>query len=97
MRLLRWDSQNELSLTDDLDENIPPYAIFPHTWGLDHHEVTFADIQKGQGQSKAGHAKIRFCGEQARKDGIEHFWVDTCCINKDRPNELSETIIRMFR
>jgi hypothetical protein len=61
------------------------------------HEVTFADIQKSQGQGKAGYAKIRFCGEQARKDGIEHFWVDTCCINKDNQNELSKAITMMFR
>ena len=59
MRLLRWSSQNELSLTDDLDKNIPPYAILSHTWDSDHNnEVTFADIQKSQGQSKAGYAKI---------------------------------------
>ncbi|RMZ84926.1 hypothetical protein DV738_g212, partial [Chaetothyriales sp. CBS 135597] len=98
MRLLTWSGQNELSLTDDLDdENIPPYAILSHTWGSDHDEVTYADIQKHQGQNKAGYAKLRFCGEQARKDGIKHFWVDTCCINKDNQNELSEAIISMFR
>lgn len=97
MRLLRWSSQNELSLTDDLDENIPPYAILSHTWGSDSDEVSFADIQKGQGQSKVGYAKIRFCGEQAKKDGINHFWVDTCCINKYNQNELSAAINMMFR
>jgi ankyrin repeat protein len=96
MRLLRWSSQNELSLTDDLDKNIPPYAILSHTWGLDRNEVTFADIQKSQGQSKVGYAKIRFCGEQARRDGIEYFWVDTCCINKDNHVELSKAITLMF-
>ncbi|KIW89178.1 uncharacterized protein Z519_10030 [Cladophialophora bantiana CBS 173.52] len=45
VRLLRRDSQNELSLTDDPDENIP-YAILSHTWCPDHNEVTFADIEK---------------------------------------------------
>jgi hypothetical protein len=44
MRLLRWSSQNELSLTDNLDKNIPPYAILSHIWGLDRNEVIFADI-----------------------------------------------------
>ena len=73
MRLLRWSSQNELSLTDELDKNIPLYAILSHIWGLNRNEVTFADIQKSQGQSKVGYAKIRFCGEQARRDGIEYF------------------------
>jgi hypothetical protein len=44
MRLLRWSSQNELSLTDDLDKNIPPYATLSYTWSLDRNKVTFADI-----------------------------------------------------
>ncbi|KAL6249525.1 hypothetical protein RBB50_003378 [Rhinocladiella similis] len=97
MRLLTWDSQNEFVLTDDRDENIPPYAILSHTWGPERDEVTFADIQNRRGQSKAGYDKIRFCANQARKDKIEYFWIDTCCINKAMPNELLEAIIRMFR
>ena len=40
------------------------------------------DLQHGSGKSKAGYDKIRFCGEQARRDGLQYFWVDTCCIDK---------------
>jgi hypothetical protein len=97
MRLLTWDNQNVPILTDNRDENLPPYAILSHTWGSEQDEVTFADIQTRQGSSKAGYNKIRFSGEQARRHKIEHFWVDTCCINKDRPNELAEAITSMFR
>ena len=32
MRLLQVDENDELSLTDDLVDNIPPYAILSHTW-----------------------------------------------------------------
>lgn len=97
MRLLKWSSPNELSLTEDLIDEIPPYAILSHTWGADSDEVTFTDIQQRRGRSKAGYAKIQFCGERARKDGIDHFWVDTCCINKENHVELSEAITCMFR
>lgn len=99
MRLLTWTSQGELTLTDDLSDNTPPYAILSHTWGFDNDEVTFADVQQGegQGQNKAGFAKIRFCGQQARRDGINHFWVDTCCIDKTNHVELPEAITSMFR
>lgn len=98
MRLLTWDSQQGPSLTADLpDHQIPPYAILSHTWTDDDDEVTFADLQRGTGQSKAGYQKIRFCGERARKDKIQYFWVDTCCINKNDPLELSEAITLMFR
>jgi hypothetical protein len=27
-------------------------------------------------KDKAGYEKIRFCGEQARQDGLQYFWVD---------------------
>lgn len=98
MRLLTWNALNELTLTPDLPEDeIPPYAILSHTWYADCDEVTFADIQQNRGQDKAGYAKIKFCGEQTRKDQIEHFWVDTCCINKDNHVELSKAINSMFR
>jgi hypothetical protein len=30
-------------------------------------------------------------------DGIQYFWVDTCCINKSTSNELSTAINSMFR
>lgn len=99
MRLLRWIDQQQIGLTQDLDEDKrPPYAILSHTWAADNsHEVTFAEVETEEGQKKAGYEKIRFCAEQARKDGIEHFWVDTCCINKTNLVELSEAITSMYR
>lgn len=98
MRLLTWNSLDELVLTPDLhDDEVPPYAILSHTWGSDRDEVTFADLQQGRGSGKTGHQKIEFCGQQARKDQIKHFWVDTCCINKDNHVELSKAITCMFR
>ncbi|KAK5089459.1 hypothetical protein LTR70_005958 [Exophiala xenobiotica] len=97
MRLLRLSSQNEFSLTGDLTDIVPPYAILSHTWGSDDDEVTFADLQERRGHSKAGYAKLRFCAERARSDGVGYFWVDTCCINKANHSELSEAIVSMFR
>ena len=43
-----------------------------------------------------GYGKIRFCGEQAAKDGLEYFWVDTCCIDKSSSAEIQEAITTMF-
>ena len=97
MRLLKIAHRGELSLTKDLIEDIPPYAIFSHTWGADEEEVTFRDLKDGSGKNKAGYAKIQFCGEQARKDGLQHFWADTCCIDKVNNTELSKAIVSMFR
>ena len=97
MRLLEWKSDGDFSLTKDLIHDIPPYAILSHTWGADTEEVTFEDLTDGTGKSKAGYNKIRFCGEQARRDDLQYIWVDTCCIDKSSSAELTEAINSMFR
>jgi NACHT domain/Heterokaryon incompatibility protein (HET) len=99
MRLLRLEDDGEFSLTKDLvgDDTIPPYAILSHTWGSDTEEVTFEDMTDSSGKDKPGYDKIRFCGEQARQDGLQYFWIDTCCINKTNYAELSQAINSMFR
>jgi hypothetical protein len=97
MRLLELKSSGEYGLSRDLIDNIPPYAILSHTWGADAEEVTFRDLCSDPSKIKSGYKKIRFCGEQARRDGLQYFWVDTCCIDKSNNNELSEAINSMFR
>jgi hypothetical protein len=98
MRLLERNNASEISLTRDLfSDDIPQYAILSHTWGADTEEVSFKDLMDGTGKSKPGYDKIRFCEEQAKRDGLQYFWVDTCCIDKSNNTELSEAINSMFR
>jgi hypothetical protein len=98
MRLLERDHNGEFRFTKDLvGDLIPRYAILSHTWGPDTEEVTFKDLVSGTGKDKVGYDKIRFCSEQASYDGLQYFWVDTCCIDKSNNNELSEAINSMFR
>jgi hypothetical protein len=97
MRLLQLETNGEVGLTKDLISNIPPYAILSHTWGDDDQEVTLRDLAESSGSGKAGYRKIQFCAEQAARDGLQHFWVDTCCIDKSNNTELSEAINSMFR
>ncbi|KAK6819500.1 hypothetical protein PG987_015983 [Apiospora arundinis] len=97
MRLLKQEADGTFGLTSDLTDDIPKYAILSHTWGSDDQEVSFADIVEGRGRRKDGYRKIEFCGNQAARDEIGHFWVDTCCINKSSSTELQEAINSMFR
>jgi len=97
MRLLQVEGGGEFSLTDDLINSIPPYAILSHTWGANHEEVNFKDLAIGPRKTKPGYKKLRFCAERAARDGLQHFWVDTCCIDKSNNTELSEAINSMFR
>jgi hypothetical protein len=95
MRLLRSDGDGNLSLAEFFEDDIPEYAILSHRW--EGEEVTFRDLTDGTSKGKAGYGKIHFCGEQARRDRLEYFWVDTCCIDKSSSAELSEAINSMFR
>jgi hypothetical protein len=96
MRLLRYEEDGRLTIAS-FDDAIPLYAILSHTWGPDAEEMTFADLIKGGGKDKPGYKKIRFCGEQAQQDGLQYFWVDTCCIDKTDKAELSLAVRSMFR
>jgi len=96
MRLLEFNSEGELSLTTFSPDKIPEeYAILSHTWGKE--EVTFEDLRDDTYTEKVGYEKIRFCGEQAKRDNLQYFWVDTCCIDKSSSAELTEAINSMFR
>jgi hypothetical protein len=97
MRLLRYNKQDELGIVSFDDRSTPPYAILSHTWDADAEEVTFADLVNGDGWAKRRYKKIHFCGQQARQDGLQYFWVDTCCIDKTDKAELSHAIRSMFR
>jgi hypothetical protein len=96
MRLLHYNTDGGFSLTEFFEGDIPKkYAILSHRWGAE--EVTFKDLNDGTSKGKAGYSKIQFCGEQAKRDGLQFFWVDTCCIDKSNAVELQEAINSMFR
>jgi heterokaryon incompatibility protein (HET) len=97
MRLLKRNNTGEFSFTEDLLVSDDRYAILSHRWGPDTEEVSFKDMIDGTGKRKPGYNKIRFCGEQAERDGLEYFWIDTCCIDKSSSAELHEAINSMFR
>lgn len=98
MRLLYYTEDGELKVTADLVEAdvIPPYAILSHTWGADEEEVTFDDLAQNAGKDKPGYKKMELCGDQAKRDSLQYFWVDTCCINKANKAEHSLAIRSMF-
>ena len=98
MRLLEILPSGDFRLTPKLHDNkIPQYAVLSHTWGDESQEVTFEDMMGGSGLDKVGDEKIKFCGDQAARDGLQYFWVDSCCINKSSDSELSESLNSMFR
>ncbi|KAL9037930.1 MAG: hypothetical protein Q9214_005486, partial [Letrouitia sp. 1 TL-2023] len=96
MRLIKDEGQGNLRLMEYHEDETPRYAILSHTWGADDEEVTYKDFLKGKNKEKFGWKKIEFCREQAKVDRMQHFWIDTCCIDKTSSVELSEAINSMF-
>lgn len=101
MRLISLKEDGTPTLTKDLtaDELCDyPYAILSHTWLPDNEdEITFQELTSGVAETKPdGFAKIKFCGEQAARNDLKYFWIDTCCINKDLTSELQEAIKLMY-
>ncbi|KAL9080970.1 MAG: hypothetical protein Q9157_000380 [Trypethelium eluteriae] len=95
MRLLTLEKHGNVAWAEFNRDETPPYAILSHRWGIE--EVTFLDLVNRSGKSKVGYHKIVFYGEQAALDGLQYFWVDTCCIDKRNITELTEAINSMFR
>ncbi|KAI3316567.1 HET-domain-containing protein [Xylariaceae sp. AK1471] len=97
MRFLHFTPNGDHSLTKDLINNHPQYAILSHTWGNEEDEVMFDDIMDRSTTEKVGYRKIKFCMERAIQDGLQFSWVDTCCIRKSDAVELGRAINSMFR
>ncbi|KAF2753659.1 kinesin light chain 3 [Pseudovirgaria hyperparasitica] len=98
MRLLKLSDDGSVKLTSFSGTDTPAYAILSHTWAHESdEEVTYNDVSRGLGTAKEGMEKLRFCSNQARNDGLQYFWIDTCCIDKFNVNELTESINSMYR
>lgn len=99
MRLLAISDEGHFIQERFAKDSIPPYAILSHRWSIcEDDEVNFKEIAEGIcDKEKPGYKKLQFCSARAKVDGIHYFWVDTCCINKSDPNELSVAIYSMFR
>ncbi|CCD42655.1 similar to kinesin light chain 1 [Botrytis cinerea T4] len=99
IRLLQRKPNGEIVFREPISGNVPAYAILSHTWGEE--EVVYQDLENGKDKSKAvnkaGWKKIQFCAKQAAVDGLEYFWVDTCCIDKKNAVELGAAINSMYR
>ncbi|KAN0104318.1 Tetratricopeptide repeat domain containing protein [Hyaloscypha variabilis] len=72
IRLLQRKPDGKIVFREPTSRDVPAYAILSHTWG----------------KEEAGWRKIQFCANQAAADGLEYFWVDTCCIDKKNVVEL---------
>lgn len=101
VRLIRFYDNGNYCLASFPPEAVPLYGILSHTWGADGEEITYEELSDGarrpmSDNPRLGYHKLRFCQDRANQDGLQYFWIDTCCINKADPNELSWALNSMF-
>ena len=97
IRLLRREPNGSYKFIKFSEALSPAYATLSHRWLDGGSEVSFPDMESGKAKNKVeSYAKIRFCGEQAAKDGLEYFWIDTCCIDRRNSLEVQEAVLSMF-
>ncbi|KAL4074495.1 heterokaryon incompatibility protein-domain-containing protein [Scleroderma yunnanense] len=86
------------------DDETTAYVILSHRW-IDQ-EVNYDEMiglakmekdDQDEVRQRNGYRKILDSCEQAKGDGYEWLWVDTCCIDKQSSAELSEAINSMYQ
>lgn len=68
-------------------KDVPKYAVLSHLWDHDgedgEREISWVEVWQG----KQLNTKLaKFC-KQAKADGIDYGWVDTCCIPRPSPSQ----------
>lgn len=94
MRLL---NVHTLELKDFLSD-APHYVVASHRWTLGS-EATIQDVKNKENTDKSGYQKIEGFARYTREhiDNIDWIWIDTCCVNQDSSQEVTEAVNSMFR
>lgn len=99
---IRLICTSSLRLTTFEGDEVPHYAILSHTW-IDDEEIDFQEMQElvddnsHPARARPGFRKIRNTCRKAGTHGFAYACVDTCCIDKKNPAEVSEAINSMFK
>ena len=97
--------ERRTKVIDFRDDEATEYAILSHRW-IDSTEVDCEEMidlakmdreEQDEVRGRLGYKKIVDTCKQAKQDGYEWVWVDTCCIDKRSSAELSEAINSMYR
>ena len=97
--------ERRIKVLEFRDDEATEYAILSHRW-IDSTEVDYEEMvdlakmdreEQDEIRGRHGYKKIVDTCKQAKQDGYEWVWIDTCCIDKRSSAELSEAINSMYR
>ncbi|KAK7443548.1 hypothetical protein VKT23_015721 [Stygiomarasmius scandens] len=83
----------------EFEENsfIPPYAIISHIWN-EGEEILYDEFIEPREKTsvKQGYWKIMKACRQALQDGIRYIWLDTCCIEREKHEDVAENVSLVY-
>jgi hypothetical protein len=81
----------------DFPHNPPKYITASHRWQQP--EASLTDIRTKQNAHTLGYRKVQGFAKYIRENipDVHWLWIDTCCVNQDSSQEVSEAINSMFR
>ena len=82
----------------DYSDDLPKYAIASHRWKAGT-EATIKDVRNKRNTDKDGYEKVESFAKYVREHvcHVEWLWIDTCCVNQDSSQEVTEAVNSMFR
>jgi ankyrin repeat domain-containing protein 50 len=82
----------------DYSEDVPKYAVASHRWKA-RTEATIKDVRNKRKTDKDGYRKVEGFAKYVREHvcHVEWLWIDTCCVNQDSSQEVTEAVNSMFR
>ncbi|KAK7437912.1 hypothetical protein VKT23_018347 [Stygiomarasmius scandens] len=95
LRLINTNTHRLVDFPEHRDK-YPPYAILSHRWLGN--EVTYQEYlqPRDETRKKSGYRKILQACNQARLDGFEYIWIDTCCIDQKNKEEVAQNVKSMY-
>ena len=78
--------------------DVPKYVVASHRWKAGT-EATIKDIKTKWNKDKKGYQKVEGFAKYVRENirHVEWLWIDTCCVNQDSSQEVTEAVNSMFR
>ena len=78
--------------------DVPKYAIASHRWKTGT-EATIKEVESKRRTGKEGYRKVEGFTRYVRENicHVEWLWMDTCCVNQDSSQEVTEAVNSMFR
>ena len=82
----------------EYQRDVPKYVAASHRWNAGN-EAMMGDVQTRRNTDKSGYKKVEGFAKYVREhiDHVDWLWIDTCCVNQDSSQEVTEAVNSMFR